>query len=337
MSDWFESLTGFREESYEATRARLRLDGQQLVSTVNGARYDVGRLRLVSLAELRQESSLVHGAETASLRLENVVADVRALHREPQNEGASFQVASQFNLLEMVGPDVSPEAGVGRYAYDRTQGPACAIAAGAATIYRNYLVDVDGEKGQTSERQLDAIQDLGAALGNADGDLWTMQNGYLLPSAAGLLTIDERLRSSDEAELDALRGLLRVGWHQAVEVSDRPVEQSPHRVSQVFCSALPVSYCQLPKESWQRFACLVLDAAYEATFFCALRNAQHLGHRALYLTCLGGGAFGNEDAWIHAAIARAVGLFSSAPLDVKIVSYGQVPASLECLVQQLGH
>jgi len=37
---------------------------------------------------------------------------------------APFQVASQFNLLEMTGPSVTPEHGVARYAHDPTQGPA---------------------------------------------------------------------------------------------------------------------------------------------------------------------------------------------------------------------
>ncbi|MCK5683507.1 hypothetical protein KAJ27_05280 [bacterium] len=50
-----------------------------------------------------------------------------------------FQVASQFNLLEMVSPGVTPEEGVGRYEHDHTQGPACAIACGVGTIYRNYF------------------------------------------------------------------------------------------------------------------------------------------------------------------------------------------------------
>jgi hypothetical protein len=65
-----------------------------------------------------------------------VTGDVRHMHQLPENSGASFQVAFRFNLLEMASPDVMPEHGVTRYQYDRTQGPACAIAAGAATIYQ---------------------------------------------------------------------------------------------------------------------------------------------------------------------------------------------------------
>jgi hypothetical protein len=63
--------------------------------------------------------------------LRNLIADVRALHQDDTFKGALFQIAWQFNLLEMIGPDVSPEHGVTRYQHDRTQGPACAIAAGA--------------------------------------------------------------------------------------------------------------------------------------------------------------------------------------------------------------
>jgi hypothetical protein len=55
----------------------------------------------------------------------------------------------------MVGPAVTPEHGVTRYKDDPTQGPACAIAAGAATIYRNYFAPVGDGHGQTKERQLD--------------------------------------------------------------------------------------------------------------------------------------------------------------------------------------
>jgi hypothetical protein len=39
----------------------------------------------------------------------------------------------------MVSPRVTPEDGVGIYDLDRTQGPACAVAAGAGTIYRTMI------------------------------------------------------------------------------------------------------------------------------------------------------------------------------------------------------
>ena len=72
--------------------------------------------------------------------------------------------------------------GVTRCQNDRTQGPACAIAAGAATIYRNYFAPVGGGYGQTAKRQFDGLADLGEcsfADGFRVGDVdWDTQGGH---------------------------------------------------------------------------------------------------------------------------------------------------------------
>jgi len=119
-----------------------------------------------------------------------VTGDVRHMHKSPENAGALFQVASQFNTLEMTGPEVTPEHGVTIYQYDGTQGPACAIAAGAATIYRNYFAPIGGSEGQTKDRQYDGLADLGKVLSSAlnqpVGTLWRMCSGYALCTGAGL-------------------------------------------------------------------------------------------------------------------------------------------------------
>ena len=161
--DWFERLTGIAESDYETTRSQLRLEGRYLRSLANDRTFGIGELTTPSLAELR---ALVQSgsAGRGQLKVGKVAGDVRKMHSAPENAGALFQVASQFNLLEMVDPSVTPEQGVARYEFDRTQGPACAIAAGAATVYRNYLVPVGGVSGQTETRQLDMLHNLGATL-----------------------------------------------------------------------------------------------------------------------------------------------------------------------------
>ena len=261
--DWFERLTGFPEAGYDYTLSRLQVEGRNLRSRINDRSYGIGELELVSLRSLREQVATAD-ALPGHLSFRNITGDVRRLHQVSENAGALFQVASQFNLLEMVSPDVRPpEQGVTRYQHDRTQGPACAIASGAATIYRNYFAPVGDGFGQRGERQLDGLADVGAALGHALGkpvaDLWTMRNGYALCSQEGLAAIGAYLRAGTAAEIDALRALLRVGVHQDVEVTD---VEGPHRqiVSQVFCSALPVAYTNVPTEQWQPFAELVLGA-----------------------------------------------------------------------------
>ncbi len=141
---------GFREGDYELTQSLLLVEDHELVSTVNDKRYGIGTLSLPTLAELRSRMKLPTGQRST---VECLAGDVAAFHARPEFDGALFQVASQFNLLEMTGPTVRPEDGVTRYAGDPTQGPACAIAAGAATIYRNYCVPVGGGMGQTHDRR----------------------------------------------------------------------------------------------------------------------------------------------------------------------------------------
>ncbi|MCJ2068956.1 hypothetical protein MKK75_09100 [Methylobacterium sp. J-030] len=258
------------------------------------------------------------------------------MHRLPENRDALFQVASQFNMLEMVHEGITPEDGVTGYAQDGTQGPACAMAAGAATIFRNYLVPLDGAFGQTADRQLDGLADLGRELaGRLDttvSALWRKQNGYALATAAGLAAIGALLTEADDAARDALRGLLRIGVHWDVEVTDG---QAPGPlVTQAFCSALPVAYSDVPAAAWVPFARLVLEAAYEATLLTGVLNAARGGSRRVLLTRLGGGAFGNENDWIDEALLRACRLLTGSELDVAIVSYRRPSARLENLVSK---
>jgi hypothetical protein len=245
--------------------ARLVVDGDRLKSLVNGKSYVVGELELASLKTLRQRAKSI-GGPSGRLKVSLVTGDVREMHRQPQYGGALFQVASQFNLLEMTGPNVTPEDGVTIYQYDRTQGPACAIAAGAATIYRNYFARVGGAEGQTKKRQLDGLADVGAALSEAlgwpVGSFWEMKNGYAQCSQGGLDAIADYIRSALPDRVEMLREKLRIGLHTDVEVTDAGDKHPAPIVSQAFCSALPVSYNgHIPLVHWRAFASLVLEAA----------------------------------------------------------------------------
>lgn len=330
--DWFEKITGFRELPYAATQALLSTEEGKLCSKNSPRLPAIGRLDISALQELRARVSQVPPG-TIRCRTSCVEGDARQLHSEPVNTGALFQVASQFNLLEMVGPSITPEHGVSGYAHDRTQGPACAIAAGAGTIFRNYLVDVSGQRGQKAHRQIDCLADLGAALGNVDGSLWTMKNGYALCTESGLDTIDSALAHASSERIDELRGLLRIGLHWDVEVTD--VVDRQQLVSQAYCSALPVAYSRLERPKWQRFATLVLEAAYEATLLAGVLNSARGASKKVLLTRLGGGAFGNDFAWINAAIERAIRLVEMRDLDIQIVCYGSIPSDVHALVKRL--
>lgn len=305
---WFSDLTGLTDDRIDTVQAGIRVMGEVLHCLANGRRLVAGRLSTPAMGDLPPPAS---GPDRISVT--EIVADVRALHADPANAGAVFQVASQFNLLEMIGPDVPPEAGIARYATDLTQGPACAMACAAGTIYRAYFVPVGNQIGQTSTHQLDMLADLGRALGNQDQALWQMRNGYALPRIGGLQAIAARIAKADRV---ALSRLLRIGVQQGTEVT---LPGAGHLVHQIYASALPIAYADATAAEWEPFARLVLDAAYQATFAAALS----LGAKCLFLTRLGGGAFGNPPDWITDAMAGAIRAYRAAPLDVRIVSYGR--------------
>jgi hypothetical protein len=54
----------------------------------------------------------------------------------------------------------------------------------------------------------------------------------------------------------------------------------------------------------------------------AVHNAQRGTSNVVLLTSLGGGAFGNNESWIVAAMRRALEMTSEIDLNVKLVSYG---------------
>ena len=80
---------------------------------------------------------------------------------------------------------------------------------------------------------------------------------------------------------------------------------------------------------------LVLEASYEATICAAILNSVRNGNNRLFLTLLGGGAFGNETDWIIGGIQRALNLYKHVDLDVAIVSYGSSNQYVHQLVNQL--
>lgn len=318
--DWFEELAGFEEADYASTHARLRFDGGQLVNERTGQRRSTGRLELPSLAELRaQAAELPLAGPTVR---DSIIGDAGELHRDPEFAGALFQVASQFNVLEMAAPHVTPEMGVTGYEHDLTQGPACAIAAGAATIFRNYgvpMLDAEGHpvRGQTAQRQIDTTTELrarlAALLSAAPEELWTLRNGYTVFNPARLPAIAELLTDLDDDILDELRATLQIGLHQDVEVT---LSGPGHTVSQAFCAALPLGGYAFRSPHWAPIARLVLEATYEATLLAGWLNAARARSGTVLLTRVGGGVFSNQPEWIDDAIARALQTVDDAGLRV---------------------
>jgi hypothetical protein len=110
-----------------------------------------------------------------------------------------------------------------------------------------------------------------------------------------------------------------------VPVPASPGQLGEQLISQVFGSACSVAYSTNRASLWEPLSRLVLDASYESTLHAALHNAARRPDdpraRIVFLTELGGGAFGNDKEWIGNAIARACSIFQHVGLDVRIVEH----------------
>ncbi|CAE7599396.1 unnamed protein product [Symbiodinium natans] len=326
--DWFEQLFGFVEVDYDSTKQQLRVhpsehsDGLLLDSLVN--------------KEKKEGKGGTDGCAFGTNPGVLEIGDVAAKHALAENRHATFQVASQFNCLEFVGPSVTPQHGITGYVRDRTQGPACSIACGPATAYRNFFAPV---RGGQAKRQINNLEDLCVELDRKSAkrrkgkdevlfrsfgsQFLEVRGGYTLASHRQLANLNAMLQSLSEGELDELRQSLRVGVHADVQVTSfawgaRPVKDATQLVTQIFGSACSVAYNRESSQpDWEPLARLVLEASYEATLLAALRQARK--HGGL------GGVFGNAMTWIADAMRRAFVCLQNEDLDVRIVTYAGSP------------
>ncbi|GAA5022486.1 hypothetical protein GCM10011506_00840 [Marivirga lumbricoides] len=328
---WFKELMGFDEISSKNVNDNIVIEGTSMKSKANGKSYQFGYLQIPTLLELKQHAPAWE-TFTGKIVVKEEVADVQDLHCDPSNINALFQAASQFNLLEMVGPHITPEKGIDIYEHDHTQGPACAIACGAGTIYRNYFVPLNDQRGQSVDNQIDCLELIGKKLNNEELRLWEMTNGYALLNQEGLLNINAQLSKLTTSEREALKDALKIGLQWETEVT---LANSKQIVSQAYCSALPVAYLQIEAIYWERFARLILEATYEATFYAALKNLEKTGCNKVFLTLVGGGAFGNDLEWILDSLLLTIRKFKNVPLDVAIVSYGNSNSKVQELIEKV--
>jgi hypothetical protein len=199
-SNWFHQLFGFHEEPdgtrerWQEIRSKFRLipvlgisqsEPQTLQCLENHKSWKVGTFTTPSLGQIRHSArSACQRAREANPSFLRGRPSIRFVHGDVSqylaNEAfrhATFQVASQFNCLEFASPTLSPEDGVTIYELDRTQGPACSIACGPATVMRNYLV-------QSPERQINNLEDTLKVLENKFVEV---RGGYTVATGHGSL------------------------------------------------------------------------------------------------------------------------------------------------------
>jgi hypothetical protein len=163
--DWFNRVFGFVEDvgKFETTQKALfdvKKDKDHILMTVNRRKeIDIGVFRYVSVEGLLKVASdnpsarSVFGFDSTrnNLKYYTMTSTSRAIHINPSYYDSIFQVASQFNALEMVNSKVTPQQGITNYIHDGTQGPECAMMCPFGTLYRNYFCMPNASTSQQPE------------------------------------------------------------------------------------------------------------------------------------------------------------------------------------------
>jgi len=336
---WFEKLTGTSEDTKNINNC-VSLERNKFTNELEihcyaptPVRYQVGDLTTPTLDSIRSKVKAMRATRLQKPNsINEIVADVQDLYTMPENDGALFQVASQFNALEMANPDLTPEDGVTIYEDDHTQGPASAIACGAATIYRNYF-----------HPPINTLHRVEEFLHNNTHQYWVMKNGYAIINYEKLdeLTLRFSKQKIQANDISLREFYAAISTRKVMEeLMEFPLQENTtvtlgmhnhfNHVDQIFCSALPVAYNEEPNDPrYQPLAELILRAAYEATLSMA-----YLKNKKVYLTLLGGGAFGNKEEWIINALEEALRAFHHQDLKISIVSHKTSNPAIQNLIQR---
>jgi hypothetical protein len=343
--NWFNKLFGFNENEMGSGQLfEYNKKNGTLKCSVNNKYYKTGSFSVPKLSDIREsvkESiSAVRRSGSGSgskgtVKVNHIIVnDILAEHCK--HPGACFQVASQLNCLEFTSEDCTPEDGITIYACDRTQGPACAIACGAATFIRNYYYNMPKDsRSNQKNNQINTIINLEKILSSRSSpigprantdhkDYWYIKNGYLFSDAYSLKELNERLKDKSLRELLYSNVGVGLGLNSQVTYNARdPWTPLEHEVlvSQIFCSAIPVSYNDrsIPQDLWEPLAKLLLEAQYEATLLLTwLLKESKNSSGSVFLTFLGNGAFGNKPEWIAEAINNSIKKVRDLGLDITI-------------------
>eukprot|EP01087_Luapelamoeba_hula_P010655 TRINITY_DN2827_c0_g1_i5.p1 TRINITY_DN2827_c0_g1~~TRINITY_DN2827_c0_g1_i5.p1 ORF type:complete len:534 (+),score=60.62 TRINITY_DN2827_c0_g1_i5:1126-2727(+) len=188
----------------------------------------------------------------------------------------------------------------------RSQGAAASISAGPGAIARVYAAfpsrKVPARKwAQTPKRQVNYLEDV--------SEYFEVRNGYVvLPRPASHSTL--MALPQNEWERAALRLHAKIGYHQNVQVTTgfragdllEQVTDPDQVIDQVICGAIYLDKSDIHVHPAVAERCeFALDVAYEGAYLAAIRHQK----KHLFLTLVGGGAYGNKKKWIYGAIMRA--------------------------------
>lgn len=321
-SAFVEDVLGVSEKEFRTDDALARKAWRNpglIQNLSNGKVYKAGTLALPTLASLRARTTEGSGGSSGRLSVLCGVndlskVDVGHLQAQPENRNAVFQVASNFNGLELMNMyDDRAMTEVGHYIHDRTQGPFASISAAPGLLMRHYYPFCHPDLPVSRWRQ------------QYDGPQIELLGKTPLKVVNGYISLQ-----AEDLEKPFSEGDIKVCNHRDIQVtfggvrgSEHAVVEDPNQtVDQVFTATADLMgtnrhlFAQSPDEMESLVKKLLL-AAYEGT----LRSALDAGRARVYLTLIGGGVFANPAGWIVDTILSQVPLIVDSGLTVVVNTY----------------
>lgn len=279
-----------------------------ILTLKNNDQYQAGKFRTPTVDELEEQIKKIPPPSSDKNNKMNIFVvenniDVGKQHL-CANDDDIFQVASQFNALEMIDSSKTPNDGISIYQFDKTQGPTCALACLPGTFVRNYYYNMPV--------QFNALDCTG--LGKY------FKNGYLL------IPVDktEEAYHTLAAEYKKIKIPMMLDTQVMGKIGGKYVETKT-LVNQVFNSSLPIGVYDNGSDVYMHdISNIFLKIAYYSILVLAVLKYKETNRRVkVNLTLIGVGAFNNN---IHSCINRLCEImikFKDYPLDVYINSYWQ--------------
>jgi len=321
---------------------KLYIYATNIKFTINNILYNVGDFLCLPLIFLERFQKYELSKDAPKNITYNIInEDIVSLINESSPTDV-FQAASQFNLLEMMSENVSPENGIRNYYKDNSQGPRVALASPIGTFFRNYLIyknpyqttDVDGYP-QTTDKQFNTLQTLLdlPELKFIKVNTNPTQGQYLYKNGYCFINPTQEQSNFARDNQNLFENHLKVG----VQWNSPLLFDYDKKVCQVYCSGLPfgdyafIYGLELDRDGYEDrikpFAVGILKAAFKCTLQVAV-NKLHLlkddSRIKVYLTAVGSGEFKNPMEWVVEALIYALNDFKHYPLDVIMVTYGGV-------------
>jgi len=343
-STFFKNIIGETEENFaknnELIKKTISWDPDKNVYMLknNSSKkyFQAGTFSTLSIEDLRKKTATINSKNPGNFNVieaESPIGqpyyqyvDIGANQADPKNKDVVFQVASNFNALELTSPSDQME-NISNYIYDKTQGPFASISAGSGLILRSYYAFITPKELENSNSKASTWKQYPV------NHLWTtadknkqlnlLQNTDIPVLNSYVAFYNKKLSEIKNFETKNIE----IGWHENIQVTSGLMQGDKHMlindplqiINQVFTAAVDFYSNQafLEDKKAINIAQNILDAAYEGT----LRAAALFGKKKVYLSLIGGGVFQNKLSWIASAIEKMENFIKNSGLEVTLIIF----------------